>query len=109
MLCSISFNAPQIQWYLVFDGLSYITLLLIGAYRGFLQNQKRKRKRNIQPLILGAKAFVHAAKKNVTFVIYTTPIGTSTKTGIQEIPMQYHDFKHVFEKKNVDITRAPCV
>jgi hypothetical protein len=43
MLCSISFNAPQIQWYLVFHGLSYITLMLIGAYGGFLQNKKIKK------------------------------------------------------------------
>jgi hypothetical protein len=30
-------------------------------------------------------------------------MGTSTEKGMQEIPMQYHDFKDVFEKKNADI------
>jgi hypothetical protein len=35
----ISFNAMQIQWYLVFHGLSYITLMLIGICGGFLQNK----------------------------------------------------------------------
>jgi hypothetical protein len=30
-------------------------------------------------------------------------MGTSTETGVQELPMQYHDFKDVFEKKNADI------
>jgi hypothetical protein len=30
-------------------------------------------------------------------------MGTSTETGVQEIPIQYHDFKDVFEKKNADI------
>jgi hypothetical protein len=102
MLCSISFNALQIQWHLVFHSLSYIILTLIGVYKEFLQNQKRKRK-NIQSLILGARIFACATKKNVAFAIYATPMGTLTEKGIQEIPMQYHDFKDVFEKKNVDI------
>jgi hypothetical protein len=35
-------------------------------------------------------------------------MGTSTETGVQEIPMQYHDFKDVFEKKNADTSRKPC-
>ena len=64
---------------------------------------KIKMKKYIQPLIFGDKAFVRAAKKNIAFAIYTTPMDTSTKTGIQKIPMQYYDFKDVFEKKNVDI------
>jgi hypothetical protein len=68
--------------------LSYITLILIGAYGGFLQYKK---------------IFVRAAKKNVAFAIYATPMDTSTETSVQEISMQYHDFKDVFEKKNADI------
>jgi hypothetical protein len=35
--------------------------------------------------------------------IYATPMDTSTEIGVQEIPMQYHNFKDVFEKKNADI------
>jgi hypothetical protein len=30
-------------------------------------------------------------------------MGTSIEIGVQEIPIQYHDFKDVFEKKNADI------
>jgi hypothetical protein len=30
-------------------------------------------------------------------------MGTSTEKGVQEIPMQYHDFKNAFEKKNANI------
>ena len=44
-----------------------------------------------------------AAKKNVAFAIYAIPMGTLTKTGVQEIPMQYHYFKDIFERKNADI------
>jgi hypothetical protein len=77
MLCSISFNALQIQWYLFFHGLSYIILMLIGAYKGFLQNHIY-----IQPLILGARIFACATKKNVAFVIYAIPTVSSTKKGV---------------------------
>jgi hypothetical protein len=69
---------------------------------------KKKKKKYIQPLLLGAKTFVRAAKKNVAFAIYATPMGTSTKICVQEIPMQYHDFKDVFEKKNADILLEHC-
>jgi hypothetical protein len=30
-------------------------------------------------------------------------MGTSTEKGVQEIPMQHHDFKDVFERKNADM------
>jgi hypothetical protein len=58
----------------------------------------KKQKQNIQPLIFGARAFARGAKKNVAFVIYTTPMGSSIENGVQEIPKQNHDFKIVFEK-----------
>jgi hypothetical protein len=64
---------------------------------------KNKKKKYIQPLILGARTFVLTVKKNIAFAIYATPIDTSTETSVQEIPMQYHDFKDVFEKKNANI------
>ena len=64
---------------------------------------KKEKEKYIQPLILGARAFAPATKKNVAFAIYATPMDTSTEIGVQEIPMQYHDFKDVFEKKNADI------
>jgi hypothetical protein len=77
--------------------------MLIGIYEGFLQNKKTKRKKYIQTLILGARAFTRAATKNVAFAIYAIPMGTSIETCVQEIYMQYQDFKDVFEKKNADI------
>jgi hypothetical protein len=43
---------------------------------------KNKINKYIQPLILRARAFLRAAKKNVAFAIYTTPMGTSTETCI---------------------------
>jgi hypothetical protein len=39
---------------------------------------KNKKTKYIQPLILGARAFVRAAKKNVAFAIYATSMATST-------------------------------
>jgi hypothetical protein len=42
-------------------------------------------------------------KKNVAFAIYAIPMGASTEKGVEEISMQYHDFKDVFEMKNIDI------
>ena len=77
-------------------------LLLIGTNLGFLQNKKTKTKKFIQSLILGARAFARATKKNVPFIIYATPMGTSIEKGVQKIPMQYYDFNDVFKKKNVD-------
>jgi hypothetical protein len=88
---------------LVFHGLSYINPDFVWSLRKISPKSKNKKKKYIQPLVLGAKAFVRAAEKNVAFVIYASPMGTSTKIGIQEISMQYHDFKDLFEKKNIDI------
>ena len=62
-----------------------------------------KKIKNLQFLILGARAFVHTTKKNVAFVVYATPLDTSTEKDVQEVSLQYHDFKDVFEKKNADI------
>jgi hypothetical protein len=43
---------------------------------------KTQKNKNIQPLILGARAFAHVAMKNVAFVIYITPMGTSIEKGV---------------------------
>ena len=64
---------------------------------------KNKKIKYIQPLILGARVFAHVTKKNVAFAIDATHMDTSTKIGVKEIFMQYHNFKDVFEKKNADI------
>ena len=69
---------------------------------------KIKKLKKIQPLFSGAGAFARTTKKNVAFVIYTTPIGASIEKGIQEILTQYHNFKDVFEKKNADILSEHC-
>jgi hypothetical protein len=73
------------------------------SLRRISSKSKNKKKKYIQPLILGAKAFTRATKKNIAFVIYATPMDTSTEMCVQEILTQYQNFKDVFEKKNVDI------
>jgi hypothetical protein len=73
------------------------------SLRRISPKSKTKKKKYIQPLIHGARTFVRATKKNVAFTIYAIPMGTSIETGVQEIPMQYHDFKDVFKKKNANI------
>jgi hypothetical protein len=44
--------------------------------------KSKQNKKNIQPLILEASVFTSATKKNVVFVIYATPMGTSTEKGV---------------------------
>jgi hypothetical protein len=43
---------------------------------------KNKKKKYIQLLILGTRAFIRAAKKNIAFTIYATPMGTSIEIGM---------------------------
>ena len=64
---------------------------------------KQKAKKSLRPLFLGAKAFMHATKKNEIFAIYATPMSIFSSNILQEIPYQYKDFKDVFEKKNANI------
>jgi hypothetical protein len=45
--------------------------------KDFFKIKKQNKNKNMQPLILGARAFVHAAKKNVAFTIYAIPMDTS--------------------------------
>jgi hypothetical protein len=102
----VVFNIIQCPANLVVLGLPWFDLHNLDVdwnLRKISSKSKNKKKKYIQPLIPGARAFIHAAKKNVEFAIYATPMGTSTETSIQEIHMQYHDFKDVFEKKNGDI------
>jgi hypothetical protein len=47
----------------------------------FFKIRKIKTK-NIQSLILGARAFTCAAKKNGAFAIYVVPMGTSIEKGV---------------------------
>lgn len=56
----------------------------------------------VKPALIGAKAFIHAAKEGSTFAIYAAPISESVKTS-SGIPSQYQDYQDVFEKKNADI------
>jgi hypothetical protein len=52
------------------------------SLRRIFSKSKNKKKKYIQPLILGTRAFTCATKKNVAFAIYAIPMGISTKTGI---------------------------
>jgi hypothetical protein len=47
----------------------------------------KHKKIKIQPLILGARIFTRAAKKNGAFVIYAIPMDISIEKGVQEISM----------------------
>jgi hypothetical protein len=75
--------------------------------KDFFKTQKEKI--YIQPFILGTRAFKRAAKQNGAFAIYVTPMVTSIDKGVQEIPMQHHNFKDVFERKNADILPKYCL
>ena len=54
------------------------------------------------PLIVGARAFMRAAKKGTTFAIYTIPTSEQIQASSQ-LPVQYKEYEDVFEKKNADI------
>lgn len=66
------------------------------------KNNRKFSKRNIKPLIVGARAFIRAAKVGTSFAIYATPIKEDCKSGV-ELPVQYEDFTDVFEKKKADV------
>ena len=53
------------------------------------------------PLMVGVRTFMKIAKKGTLFAIYATPTcELALKTN--GFPIQYEEFKDVFEKKNVD-------
>jgi hypothetical protein len=54
------------------------------------------------PLIMGARAFMRAAKKETTFAIYATLIADSIK-GPETLPTYYKEYQDVFENKNIDL------
>ncbi len=64
--------------------------------------QKSHKARLRKPLVIGARAFMRAAKKGTPFVIYATPTSEAATTSTT-IPEEYKDFQDVFEKKNADI------
>ena len=53
------------------------------------------------PLMIGARAFMRAAKKGNTFAIYATPTSQSIQRPT-ELPAQYKQYCDVIEKKNAD-------
>jgi hypothetical protein len=55
-----------------------------------------------QMLVVGARAFIRAAKKGTTFAIYATPITESVKR-LEALPTRYKEYQDVFEKKNADL------
>ncbi|KAH7432751.1 hypothetical protein KP509_07G038000 [Ceratopteris richardii] len=62
-------------------------------------------RRDIQknPTYVGAKAFLHAIRKEPTYMIYVIPAQESKKDDLVYLPNQYKGFEDVFEKKNADI------
>jgi peroxiredoxin len=60
-----------------------------------------KRPRCPKFLFVGTKAFMKVVKKGNTFFIYTLP-SPYVEPCAREIFSQYHEFKDVFEKKNVN-------
>jgi hypothetical protein len=54
------------------------------------------------PLVVGARAFMWAAKKGIRFAIYAIPIAGSVK-GPEALPTRYKEYRDVFEKKNADL------
>jgi hypothetical protein len=70
--------------------------------------QKLKREKDIvgnqgskhfKPLFMGAKTFLQVTKKGDAFFVYAI-LAFDLGTQQHEIPIQYQDYKDVFEKKN---------
>ncbi|MGL5494987.1 MAG: retropepsin-like aspartic protease, partial [Collinsella sp.] len=55
-----------------------------------------------KPLLVGARAFMKAAKEGSIFAIYATPISEPSH-GTSRLPHQYAAYQDVFEKKNADV------
>jgi len=55
-----------------------------------------------KPLFMGAKAFMHVAKKGDAFLIYAFLVA-DVEPQQHEIPFQYKGYKDVFEKNNANI------
>ncbi|KAH7288091.1 hypothetical protein KP509_31G011400 [Ceratopteris richardii] len=62
-------------------------------------------RRDIQknPTYIGTKAFIHAVRKEPTYMIYAIPAQESKKDDPVKLPNQYKGFEDVFEKKNANI------
>ncbi len=58
---------------------------------------------------MGARAFIQATKKGDGFFVYVI-IAHDPRMQQHEIPIQYQDYKHVFEKKNANtlLKHQPC-
>jgi hypothetical protein len=81
----VVFNIIQCPTNLVVLGLPWFELHntnIDWSLQRIFSKSKNKNKKYIQPLILGAKTFARAVKKNIAFAIYATPMGTSTETGV---------------------------
>ena len=53
-------------------------------------------------LMIGARAFVKAAKQGATYMIYANSIIESNEKS-SGLPNQYKEYQDVFEKKNADM------
>jgi hypothetical protein len=54
------------------------------------------------PIVIGARAFIRAAKKRTMSSDYATPI-TESVNGHEALSIHYKEYQDVFEKKNVDM------
>jgi hypothetical protein len=86
----VVFNIIQCPANLMVLGLSWFELHNPDVDWNLLRifsKSKYKKKKNIHPLILGARTFARVVKKNIAFGIYGAPMDTSTEKGVQGIPM----------------------
>jgi hypothetical protein len=84
------------------------TTTLVGPTLVRLGNERKNASRRPPRYHIATMTFAYAVKKNIVFAIYAIPMDTSTEKGVKEIPIQYHDFKDVFEKKNANILPEHC-
>jgi hypothetical protein len=66
-----------------------------GDIRG---NQGSK---HFKPLFVGTRTFIQTTKKGDAFFVYAIP-SPNPRMQQHEIPIQYKDYKNVFEKKNAN-------
>ncbi len=60
-----------------------------------------QRSKHFKPLFMGARAFIQTTKKGDAFFVYAI-LALDLRTQQHEIPIQYQDYKDIFEKKNAN-------
>jgi hypothetical protein len=57
-----------------------------------------QRSKHFKPLLMGARAFIQTTKKGDAFFVYAI-LALDLRTQQHEIPIQYQDYKDIFERK----------